>query len=103
MLRIFRHYIPITLLLLGVAETLILLVSIYLGAVLGMALESPTLSPLHGADLPLWAKAIAFCLAMLAGMIAMGFYQRHGYTQAGALPSLLAADIDELIYWKRLR
>ena len=38
MLRIFRHYIPVTLLLLGAAETLILLVSIYLGAIFAIAL-----------------------------------------------------------------
>ena len=95
MLRIFRHYIPITLLLLGVAETLILLVSIYLGAVLGMALESPTLSPLHGADLPLWAKAIAFCLAMLAGMIAMGFYQRE--QRDGPMTTLIRLSLSFLV------
>ena len=77
MLRIFRHYIPITLLLLGLAETLILLVSIYLGAMFGMAFEplSVNASALT-AGLPLWAKAAAFCAAMLSGMIAMGLYQR---------------------------
>ena len=77
MLRIFRHYIPITLLLLGLAETLILLVSIYLGATFGMAFEplSVNASALT-AGLPLWAKAAAFCAAMLSGMIAMGLYQR---------------------------
>ena len=31
------------------------------------------------------------------------FYQRHGYAQVGALPSLVVDGIDELIYWKRLR
>ncbi len=79
MLRIFRHYIPITLLLLGLAETLILMVSIYLGAMFGMALEqSPTSAhPFTDPGVPLWTKAVAFSVAMICGMIAMGFYQRE--------------------------
>ncbi len=78
MLRIFRHYIPKTLLLLGAAEILILLVSIYLGAVIAVAWDSPAfvLEPL-GDSLPLWHKAAAFASAIIAGMIAMGFYQRE--------------------------
>lgn len=72
MLRIFRHYIPTTLLLLGLAEALILVVSIYVGAALGIALEGVTLQG-EGSVLP---QAMIFCGAMLAGMIAMGFYQR---------------------------
>jgi ribosomal protein S18 acetylase RimI-like enzyme len=33
---------------------------------------------------------------------AQRFYQRHGYTQCGALPGLVVPEITELIYWKRL-
>ncbi len=79
MLRLFRHYIPITLLLLGLAETLILMVSIYLGAMFGMALEhSPTSAhPFTDPGVPLWTKAVTFSVAMICGMIAMGFYQRE--------------------------
>lgn len=72
MLRIFRHYIPTTLLLLGLAEALILVVSIYVGAVLGIALEGIAL----GGNDTVLTQAVVFCAAMLAGMIAMGFYQR---------------------------
>jgi len=72
MLRIFRHYIPTTLLLLGLAEALILVVSIYVGAALGIALEGIALG---GSGMVL-TQAVVFCAAMLAGMIAMGFYQR---------------------------
>ncbi len=75
MLRIFRHYIPTTLMLLGAAEALILLVSIYLGAALGLALGNDG-TTLAAGELPLWMRASAFCMAMLAGMVAMGFYQR---------------------------
>jgi sugar transferase (PEP-CTERM system associated) len=79
MLRLFRHYIPVTLLLLGLTETLILIVSIYLGAMFGMALEAMSAaggSSITDSSLPLWTKAAAFSIAMLCGMIAMGLYQR---------------------------
>jgi len=33
---------------------------------------------------------------------AQRFYERHGYSQVGRLPSLVVAGVDELIYWKRL-
>ena len=33
---------------------------------------------------------------------AQRFYQRHGYSQVGRLPSLVVTGVDELIYWKRL-
>ena len=33
---------------------------------------------------------------------AQRFYERHGYSQIGRLPSLVVAEVDELIYWKRL-
>lgn len=79
MLRLFRHYVPVTLLLLGLAETLILVVSIYLGAMFGMALDPIPFgagAPPIDSHLPLWTKAAAFSAAMLIGMIAMGLYQR---------------------------
>jgi hypothetical protein len=31
------------------------------------------------------------------------FYEKHGYVKVGALPKLVRPDVDELIYWKRLR
>jgi len=76
MLRFFRHYIPVTLFLLGLAETLILLVSIHLGTMLSVAL--PLLSDNPGGNgAPLWVKAMAYSVAMLCGLVAMGFYQRE--------------------------
>jgi GNAT superfamily N-acetyltransferase len=33
---------------------------------------------------------------------AQRFYERHGYSQVGRLPSLVVTGVDELIYWKRL-
>ncbi len=71
MLRIFRHYVPKTLVLLGVAEILVLMVSILVGAVL--AVDSA--GPLSGGLL--WLQALVFAAAMLLGMAATGLYQRH--------------------------
>lgn len=30
------------------------------------------------------------------------FYARHGYAQVGRLPALVAPDVDELLFWRRL-
>lgn len=74
MLRIFRHYIPTSLVLLGAAEAMILLVSIYVGVSFSLAL--PT-SATAGMLENIWAQSLVFCSAMLLGMVAMGFYQRE--------------------------
>ncbi|NNM01645.1 MAG: hypothetical protein HKO62_12905, partial [Gammaproteobacteria bacterium] len=71
MLRIFRHYVPKTLVLLGVAEILVLMVSILVGAVLAM--DGSTTAP----TAQLWLQALVFAGAMLLGMAATGLYQRH--------------------------
>lgn len=34
---------------------------------------------------------------------AQRFYQRRGYQQVGTLPAFVRPDVDELVYWKRLR
>lgn len=34
---------------------------------------------------------------------AQRFYERHGWTRVGAIPKLVLPDVDELLYWKRLR
>jgi ribosomal protein S18 acetylase RimI-like enzyme len=34
---------------------------------------------------------------------AQRFYERHGWTRVGAIPALVLPDVDELLYWKRLR
>jgi sugar transferase (PEP-CTERM system associated) len=73
-MRFFRHHIPLTLLLLGITEILILVVSMYLGVMFAMTLSAGGISTLN---IPLWPKALAFCTAVLGGMVAMGFYQRE--------------------------
>lgn len=34
---------------------------------------------------------------------AQRFYERHGWRRVGALPGLVLPDVEELVYWKRLR
>ncbi|MEZ4668311.1 MAG: N-acetyltransferase [Anaerolineae bacterium] len=34
---------------------------------------------------------------------AQRFYQRHGYQQIGSIPGYVLPDVNEFIYWKRLR
>lgn len=33
---------------------------------------------------------------------AQRFYQRHGYQQVGVIPGYVLADVNELLFWKRL-
>lgn len=84
MLRIFRHYVPKTLVLLGIAELLILFVSIYLGASFDMS-AGTTLPYGSGETLPLWTQAMVFAAAIVLGMTAMGLYHRDQRTQPGAV------------------
>lgn len=44
----------------------------------------------------------AFLLVSDFNTAAQRFYQRHGYRQVGAMPTLILPDVDELIFWKRL-
>ena len=45
----------------------------------------------------------AFLLCSDFNAPAHGFYEKHGWARVGALPGLVLADVDEVIYWKRLR
>ncbi|MFO1435816.1 MAG: TIGR03013 family XrtA/PEP-CTERM system glycosyltransferase [Gammaproteobacteria bacterium] len=74
MYRIFRHYIPKTLFMLGLAEALILLASVYVGAAFVMMIGDDGGELISGRQLHL--QAALFALAMVAMMTAMGLYQR---------------------------
>ncbi len=67
MFRIFGHYIPKTLFLLGSTENLILLISVYFSISIGAGMT--------GIDSPIWPKALLFSVVMLLVMTAMGLYQ----------------------------
>ena len=73
MVRVFRHYIPTSFVLLGVIEVLILMLSVYLGTSLRFRSSE---SPLDFDSL-LFGKALMFSALMLTSMTFMGLYQRH--------------------------
>lgn len=84
MFRIFRHYVPKTLVLLGLAEILILFVSIYLGASFDASTGGELAAPPEDA-LPLWSQALVFAAAIVLGMTAMGLYDRDQHVRPGAV------------------
>lgn len=49
------------------------------------------------------ASAHGFLLVSDFNLPAQRFYERHGWSRVGAIPRLVLADVDELVYWKRLR
>jgi GNAT superfamily N-acetyltransferase len=49
------------------------------------------------------SSAHGFLLVSDFNADAQRFYERHGWTRVGALPRLVLPDVDELLYWKRLR
>ena len=49
------------------------------------------------------ASRHAFLLVSDFNADAQRFYEREGYSHVGSLPKLVLPDVDERIYWKRLR
>jgi ribosomal protein S18 acetylase RimI-like enzyme len=49
------------------------------------------------------AAAHGFLLVSDFNAPAQRFYERHGWTRVGAIPKLVLPDVDELVYWKRLK
>ncbi|MCP5152380.1 MAG: TIGR03013 family PEP-CTERM/XrtA system glycosyltransferase [Ectothiorhodospiraceae bacterium] len=73
MIRIFRHYVPRWLLVLGTSEALILFGSVYLGVSFRLLEFNPTDKLLVGG---IWPKGIGFAVVMLLLMAGVGLYQR---------------------------
>jgi sugar transferase (PEP-CTERM system associated) len=73
MIRIFRHYVPRTLVLLGVSEAVILLLSVYVGISFNLMEFNPTDKLLVGG---VWPKALVYSLVMLMSLAGVGLYQR---------------------------
>jgi len=72
MIRLFKHYIPRSLLVLGLVEFLVFLFSVQLGFAVRFS------SGLIGDDAHLITiKSVVFAAVMYSSMIAMGLYQRH--------------------------
>lgn len=76
MIRLFRHYIPISLLLLAAIEALILPVSIYCGKVLRAELLDVRIPSLEE-SVP---TSVIFTAVMISIMTAMGLYERNSWT-----------------------
>jgi sugar transferase (PEP-CTERM system associated) len=72
-IRIFRHYIPRSFIVLGLAEFLILIVSVYVGVWLRFMHDVPGYTEVE----PVSTKAVLFALIMLSTMIVVGLYQRN--------------------------
>jgi GNAT superfamily N-acetyltransferase len=49
------------------------------------------------------SAAHAFLLVSDFNAPAQRFYERHGWSRVGAIPKLVLPDVDELVYWKRLK
>ena len=73
MIRVFRHYLPRSLIILGVGEALILFGAVYLGVSARLLDFNPTERLLVG---ELWLKALLFAVVMLLIMVMAGLYQR---------------------------
>ena len=74
MIRIFRHYVPMPLMLLGFGEALILLAAMYFGVSLRFVGDDADGQKMIGA---IWPRALVFTGVMLTIMTAMGLYQRE--------------------------
>ncbi|NKC12949.1 MAG: TIGR03013 family PEP-CTERM/XrtA system glycosyltransferase [Gammaproteobacteria bacterium] len=73
MIRIFRHYIPKFLIVLGTVEALILFCSVYLGVAPPFVGPNPTRQLLVG---ELWSKAAFYAIIMMLAFSSVGLYQR---------------------------
>lgn len=94
MIRIFRHYVPISVLALGLAETLVLFAAVYQGNAAKIAFEGLTPGPFVQ-DLP---KFLLFIVVVQLSMIALGLYERETcrelrLTVIGLTSALVAAAI----------
>lgn len=78
MIRLFKHYMPVSLLLLAIGEALILLSSIQVGVSLRFTKIHPGYIASVGSLTP---KAVSFTVVMLSIMTAFGLYQRNSGDQ----------------------
>lgn len=73
MIRVFRHYVPKSLVLLGAVEAAVAFAAVYLGADLRFLQENSFPAEIQ----PLLPKALLFSFVLISAMTAMGLYQRH--------------------------
>ncbi len=73
MIRVFRHYLPRSLVILGAGEALILLSAVYVAVTVGLLEINPTARLLVG---PVWTKGLVYVVLMMLVMAIAGLYQR---------------------------
>lgn len=74
MVRVFRHYVPSSIIWLIIIETLLLFMSVYVGFELRFSNSGEEFS---GLTSDLWIKALSFTVIMGVSLTAMGLYQRN--------------------------
>ena len=84
--RIFRHYIPASLLLLGLIEGLIFFLAFYAGVYLRFSGDEQPIAEHFG---PLDIKALAYTGVMIVSMVAFGLYDRASWFMDGYSNMLL--------------
>lgn len=77
MIRIFRHYVPVQLVILAAAEAAILVLSMYLGVAVRFVSDDVTGALTGG---PIITRAVIFACVMLATMTAFGMFTRESQT-----------------------
>ncbi len=101
MIRVFRHYVPVSLLMLALVEALIFFISIYLGKsirVLSYDMTQPGLEDIV-------ATAVVFMVTLLVIMAALGLYERNFWDGKGdmllrvGVSFLLGLFVMTLIYY----
>ena len=78
--RIFRHYIPVAFIFLGLIEIAVFLLSFHAAVFVRFSGEHNAMFKAIG---PLWPKSIAFALVMTLTMIGMGLYDRSSWSWEG--------------------
>lgn len=85
-IRIFRHYIPVAFILLGLIEMAVFLLSFQAAVHIRFASDYAAIDDFVGS---LWPKSITFALVMTVCMIGLGLYERVSWTWEGRTAMLL--------------
>jgi len=85
-IRIFRHYVPVAFILLGLIELAVFLFSFHAAAIIRFSSDRGAIENFIG---PLWPKSITFALVMTICMVGLGLYERVSWTWKGRTAMLL--------------
>ncbi len=83
MIRLFRHYVPASLVVLALSEFLIFFLAIYIGVEIRFIYQETDAS---SSVRPLFPKAVLFAVVMLSAMTSMGLYWRNSHM---SMPEML--------------